>query len=87
MESNASLCRDKGWGHGDLLCCGDELPPDEAKYVRLTAIGDTEVLGRRVNSDCSEGPETVLNLLPYSWRKLSLREWQSLQDTHPAAPP
>lgn len=85
MDTNASLCRDNEWGPGDLLCCGDSLPADQAKFVRITAVGDTQVLGRRVNSDCTEGPEMVLALLPHSWRRLSLREWQSLQDTHPAS--
>jgi hypothetical protein len=85
METNASLCREHGWSVGDLLCCSDTIPADAAKFVRITAIGDSEVLGRRVNSDCTEGPETVLALRPLAWRRLSLREWQSLQDTHPAS--
>lgn len=86
MDSNADLCRVNNWGPGDLLCCGDTVPSNQAKFVRITAVGDTEVLGRPVNSDCSEGAEMVLVLLPHSWRRLSLREWQSLQDTHPASP-
>jgi hypothetical protein len=86
MENNAAFCREKGWGAGDLLCCSDQIPADQAKFVRITAVGDTEVLGRRVNSDCSEGPEMVLALLPHAWRRLSLREWQTLQDTHPTSP-
>lgn len=84
MNSNAELCREKGWGAGDLLCCSDPLPADQAKFVRLTAVGDTQVLGRPVESDGSEGPETLLALLPHAWRRLTLQEWQSLQDTHPA---
>jgi hypothetical protein len=81
VESSAELCRRHGWVAGDLLCCGVEVPPDRPKFVRITAVGETQVLGHHVQSDCSQGPETILELLPLAWRKLSLREWQSLQDT------
>jgi hypothetical protein len=84
MDTNADLCREHGWVAGDLLCCSDTIPPELPKFVRITAIGETEVLGRRVNSDCSEGPEGPLTLRPLAWRLLSLQEWQSLQDTSPA---
>jgi hypothetical protein len=83
-ESNAGLCRRNGWVAGDLLCCGEPVPSDGLKFVRITAVGDVEVLGRRVNGDCSEGPETLLSLLPHECRRLTLREWQSLQDTAPS---
>lgn len=79
--SNAGLCRRNGWSGGDLLCCSDPVSADQPKFVRITAVGDTEVLGRRVNSDCSEGPEVILSLLPHEWRRLTLHEWQSLVDT------
>lgn len=84
MDCSADLCRTQGWVEGDLLCCSDTVPADQPKFVRITAIGETEVLGRPVNSDGSEGTEMMLALLLHGWRRLSLREWQSLQDTHPA---
>ncbi|MFN0050913.1 MAG: hypothetical protein ACKV0T_01905 [Planctomycetales bacterium] len=81
METNAEFCRRMEWVEGDVLCGGDDVPADHPKFVRLTAIGESQVLGRPLATNCTEGSEILLELLPWTWRRLSGTEWQSLVDT------
>ncbi|MSR57584.1 MAG: hypothetical protein EXS05_07920 [Planctomycetaceae bacterium] len=82
MSTNAAFCRENGWSVGELLCCTDEIPDSLPKFVRITAIGETEVLARRMSTDSTVGPEQPFALLPYHWRCLTGLEWQGLVDTH-----
>ena len=82
ITTSAELCREQGWVAGDLLCCADSQSTGRARFVRLTAVGEKLVLGRPVSGNGTEGAEEVVELLPESWKRLTLREWQSLQDTH-----
>lgn len=82
MSTNADYCRANGWSAGAILCCSDEIPDDLPKFVKLTAVGETEVLARRLATNSTVGPEQPLALLPYRWRCLSGTEWQGMLDTH-----
>jgi hypothetical protein len=84
QTNDAELCRLKGWGPGDMLVCAETVSEEHPKFVRLTAIGECLVLGHKVNSDATEGPEEVVTLVPHAWRKISLKEWKGLQDTRVA---
>ena len=66
--TSADICRANGWTVGDVLE-GDDNAGNEM-ILRITAIGECNVLARRMYAERSESPEILLNFVFRDWRKV-----------------
>ena len=65
--TSADICRANGWTVGDILEGEDEASRDR---IRITAIGETNVLARWQHADTPESSEWLICLDFREWRKV-----------------
>ena len=65
--TSAQICRANGWTVGDVLEGEDEVSRDR---IRITAIGEQNVLARWQYADNPESSERLIALDFREWRKV-----------------
>ena len=65
--TSAQICRAQGWTVGDVLEGTDEVSTDR---IRITAIGEQNVLARWQYADLPESAERLISLDFRDWRKV-----------------
>ena len=65
--TSADICRANGWTVGDILEGEDKVCRDR---IRLTAIGEQNVLARWLYANWPESSERIISLDFREWRKV-----------------
>ena len=65
--TSTEICRANGWTVGDMLEGQDEVSTDR---IRITAIGEQNVLARWQYADNPESSERLMSLDFREWRKV-----------------